>query len=902
MAEVAAVVSSSAVTEIRALLDAGDTRGAVDRARVLHAGSDSDESEALLAEAYRARLAGLRARGLGPEADALEALLRRRHSAIARRLATSAEPSLAELLAPLADPSLPVEERQAIEEALRRRAVAPSMIAACIALPETHPLRVEAASVAQAFELATTTQVAEATLEQLLSAVSRKGPLAPFKLLIRAIGALHRGDDERAAATLSAIDASSGAARLVPAATAVLAGGAGPSLPAGAARLVAAICSDPAELSKALTALDVAFGAPKGSDKKIFAAIERACAACEAARPELLVELRQRVSIRAAQRRLPFATVRKAAGGTTPKDAAFFRRYATSFERDAPLHAACAWDAFRRQAVREGLFELDSLAAAAVFARMAGLCERASDDQRTQCLKDFDGFAGFYEGQPAALAAQAIPRARVADELLGLEPTRLLERAVSMDPDPALFARWLVREEARPRGRPADAAKAWCAALPNDPRPHLVRAKLSAARGHVGPALTSLAAAEVLDPLDPSIRPLRFGLRVGAILRPIRQAKVHLAVEHMVALLASSDATTGPRRALVEALACVVAELLGQAEEAQRHAAAVERQLGPAAPLLIDAVRLRKKAPGRVKATGRKQAGRVEPPPAGPIGLAAAQLLTLDRLEAGPGSTLLLDLPPHWIEALEQELGASELNAAELLVIAEWAGRRNESGLREVATRAGLALSGRFTGQFLLLRALTIFGQPLRRAHCLAIAAELGRRQRDESLAATARQKLAELMGDGPQATLPDEVVERVLAFERAPATSRTGRGAADERYAKQCGCPLCDEGPARAAGFPAGLFDDEEEDDEDDDDDEDHELSDPEEELLRALRLPPSLSAGAQKLMGELYAHFGQRGPASPQALLQEAFRRDPVGAVELFAAIEAAGLGPPNPGRKRR
>ena len=80
----------------------------------------------------------------------------------------------------------------------------PSALANCDALPAGHPLRRGASDLVDALSAVTGGPVADE--EVALPGISRRSPLAPFKLLVRAIAAFYRGDDETCQKLLGSIE------------------------------------------------------------------------------------------------------------------------------------------------------------------------------------------------------------------------------------------------------------------------------------------------------------------------------------------------------------------------------------------------------------------------------------------------------------------------------------------------------------------------------------------------------------------------------------------------------------------------------------------------------------------------------------------------------------------------
>src|SRR5688572_17668826 len=209
----------SAESSVRQLIENGKEKTALDRAKDLHKACHDAASEALLIDAYVARIQALSRQNLHLEAKALLDLVRERFPAAAVRLETASHSAAARsgdldpLLRTLADPAVPAERRAEIETLLAQNVLDVSVIASSEALPAGHPLREAAAAVEQAFTAVTTGPVTDEQIA--LPEVSRRSPLAPWKLLIRAIAAMHRNDDAACRQYLDAIDPVSAPARLI---------------------------------------------------------------------------------------------------------------------------------------------------------------------------------------------------------------------------------------------------------------------------------------------------------------------------------------------------------------------------------------------------------------------------------------------------------------------------------------------------------------------------------------------------------------------------------------------------------------------------------------------------------------------------------------------------------------
>lgn len=194
----------------------GDTRAAVEAAKLLVREEPGTASEALAVRAYAERIKTLIAEGLGREAASLASIVRERFPAqlsLCASLLDDARLAAGDfdwILNGLRDPS--EERRTALEERLLPWIVDPAALARSAALDPADPLAREARVVAEMFETVTS-RIASPEEMAPLNDVRRRSPLAPWKLLVRAIDAFHRNDDDRVAANVAAIDARSPAAR-----------------------------------------------------------------------------------------------------------------------------------------------------------------------------------------------------------------------------------------------------------------------------------------------------------------------------------------------------------------------------------------------------------------------------------------------------------------------------------------------------------------------------------------------------------------------------------------------------------------------------------------------------------------------------------------------------------------
>jgi hypothetical protein len=208
--------AKSARVRLEELLDKGDTRGAVEAAKLLVREEPGAASESLAVRAYTERIKSLIAEGLGREAAAIAAIVRERfpsHVASLTSLLEDARLAAGELdwiLNELRNAS--EERRAALEERLLPWITDPSVIVRSSALDPSDPLARESRIVAEVFEIVTS-RIASPEETAPLNDIRRRSPLAPWKLLVRAIDAFYRNEEERVAPNIAAIDARSPAAR-----------------------------------------------------------------------------------------------------------------------------------------------------------------------------------------------------------------------------------------------------------------------------------------------------------------------------------------------------------------------------------------------------------------------------------------------------------------------------------------------------------------------------------------------------------------------------------------------------------------------------------------------------------------------------------------------------------------
>ena len=164
---------------------------------------------------------------------------------------------LAQLLQPFNDPELSFECRSAIELIIYTQVTNLSALAGCTALPPEHSLRVAAAALDQAFNVTTSGPVSDEQIA--LPEVSHRSPLAPWKMLIRAIAFLHRSEDQLCRENLAAIKPESVPLRLVSALLTILGAKPATAFKTAASALISVTSVNLSDLRSELAKLDQAF-------------------------------------------------------------------------------------------------------------------------------------------------------------------------------------------------------------------------------------------------------------------------------------------------------------------------------------------------------------------------------------------------------------------------------------------------------------------------------------------------------------------------------------------------------------------------------------------------------------------------------------------------------------------
>jgi hypothetical protein len=751
--------------QVEELLARGKTRDAVEAARQLYKQTRSADAEALLVDAYAARIRGLIGSGLAREARELASLVVERHPGMRARIlplvqesAARAGGDLGPLLAAIA--SAEGAARRELERTLRRVIVDPRALAEHPALPEGDPLRQAARAAGEVFAAVTAGPLPESALAR-LDAVARHSPLAPWKLLVRAIDAYYRRDDAAVLANCSAIAPDSAPARLVPALSCLAGHAPGaerPTLAEGA--LLDRVGGGRARFGASLAELSAALGVkdPRRAATAARDLAEAAMSAPPAFRATVAATLLTRwLRLGLNPQPLMTALVRGR------RDLDTQRQLALAFERVGAWEAAIpTWDAYLHTAQQAGAVPRAGREPSRVLLRMAELIP-----------EDVEEMLDFAMAEDEAELAELIRTGEVPD---CFDRGRLLDRARAADPDArvfrALVAHWKARDERRAEGE----ARAWRAEHPRDLEPLLFLARAAEQRGAERTALELLAEAERIDRVNPEVRRGRFRVLLSSAERHVREGTLDLALEDIGRLAGEPEAAERDRPAYVAALRWAAARRAGDSASA----AAIEHDLGArlANPLLVDLL-----LASVAQNLGLDAAAQPRRSPARATA-GTPRLQTIEAVARGADLMRGLERPLGVPEDLlaRIELNARGAPAGHLHSICTLALRLNRASLAYAASGAGLELDSALVHRFLLARGRALVAAvPLgcefeRARRCLRAARTLANRVRDTEAAREATVALractAPFDDDGERRDRDRSAgdVRRVIEHERSRA------------------------------------------------------------------------------------------------------------------------------------
>ncbi|HWE03546.1 MAG TPA: hypothetical protein VG326_14165 [Tepidisphaeraceae bacterium] len=827
---------SAAAKTVRQLLSADKCKQAVELAKENHKSLKSAESEQLLVDAYVARIGQFQAKGAVEDARTLIKLVGERfpsHRAALSGLqlrAVAEEGNIDELVAPLAQPGVTPEIREAIESILRRHLVDLPKLVNCQTLPPDHPLRVSAAAVWTVFQAATAGPMTEQQVA--LPEVSRRSPLAGWKLFIRALAAFYRNDDEACRKSLDAIAPDAAVRRLSQGLLTLL----DPS-PAKAPTGIAAairqrVICDQKAFREALDKLESAY--TTYDLPHLIRTIRGTIQACNAARPDLFERLRQHISVSCMINHVPFREIGDILGRAR-KNAYYWRLAAMGSEASrSQLGAVVFWERFLQHGVAEKMFAANGKEAAVIYRRMANVLRETPAKTLALAKKNLpnrvDDLLEMYGDQPPEIAALA-PTVESETVRKSIDAHWAYRRASELWPDAATFVKWRewLEKSRAPEKQLQEMAEVWRRTLPNDPRAPLLLSMLAEARKALTLSLKYLADAEAIDAMNPEVRKTRVRLTLLATFRHFKDGKPHLVEKDIAELDAMAVMREGDRPALLEALRAALHSLRPDgAATATSAAQKLAERVGPAMAhmlmkMILDNSRMREP----------KQWPHLPQP------RALEPLIAADA--AARSYILIRDLsltafyPNEWNAPINSAIGERpcRVASAHLLAIGAMALTRHDRRQAYLAAGAGLeSASGIAVARFLLLRAQGMYIWAVRRRYqCLRAATEIAVAANDMALIDAISTEADNDVGQRPESSsrLGEEVIAEIIKQERA-AVKFLGERDEANKYV------VAIDKPQRRTSFggetPFEMFGDDDDYDDDDDFDDDDDDDDDEEDF----------------------------------------------------------------------
>lgn len=767
---------SSIDNETQRLVAAGKCKQAVELAKEQHKRLNTPESQRTLIQAYVARIEQFQNKGMSEEAQTLLNLVQDRFPTARQQLGTlavrtsAATGNMNDLLRPLASGETTAESRAYIEATIARFVVDLPAIAACDVLPKDHPLRIGAAAAWRAFLAVTSGPATETDIA--LPEISRRSPLAAWKLLVRAIASFYQRDDAACRRSLDAIPLDSAVAPVV-AVVRGLVDGVKPT--AGiAAALFSRVLVDDQPLLSAIG--DVQSSYNSYDARPISPVIRHAIRLCSQTRPEYVEQLKRLIFIDCLSHGVSAGAITPAIG-VMAIDAAFWRQCAQTAEiQDLVGDSAMYWDCFRRHAIQEGQFAERSLEAGAVLLHIAELLSSLTPRELENEPLNMDAsISPLYEGQSAAISALK-PKSETEWIDTVLNPGSAFRLSAEIAPHEKTFAMWLhwSRRIKLPGKGCEDIASRWHNARPSDVKPLIILCSIAEDRGALAVAMRRLAEAEKIDPLHAVVRKARLRLTLATLWRHFSDRKAHLVEKDILDLQSLPAMVEGERAGVLESIRGALHNMRGDhvAEQASRDA--VAKQMGPAlGDVIFDAIR--NKAELKPAQKGAVERSVAVQTPALEIALARARAMRLDK-----ELQLCVKLPTKWSRTVRSVLQQRPcpLSIADLISLGTASVTTPDPELNYLATAAGLHRSDSTvtTAQFLLLRAESLKRgwQYSRRTQCLRAALSLARQAHaetlmDEIFSAIDIDRAAPRFGgrSGHTQGLSEALVEEVLKIER---------------------------------------------------------------------------------------------------------------------------------------
>jgi hypothetical protein len=696
-------------TQVEALLASGQTRDAVEVAKQFLKQMPGPEAEALAVKAYQARIQALLASGMYKEAQALGALVSERFPAYRAQftpLQRQSEVSGGNFETLLTELSTADGQRQReLEVILTRELTDPAVLVDSPALPADHPLKRGARAVCDLFTAVTTSPLPEGALVS-LDIIPRHSPLAPWKLLIRALDAFYRHADAAVLANLAGIPLDSGPGRLVPVLRRLLGENELPEDRSFAvATLLDKVSGGRALLQSRLLQLSQALA--KKDKRKALAAVQELFPLFQSAPPALKHSFLATVLHHWYHQELsPQGLLRILPGGK--KDPDTLRLIALTLERGQWDAALDWWNGYLTAATAAGILPTTGPELARVLLHMVALFP-ADPDEVFAILGAED--------------EKELQRLIRAGELPAFFDRRtLLERARAADPDPVVFRALVAYYNQHDPKRAEAEAESWRRAYPQELEPLLYLIRAAERRNALRKALDLLATAEALNRVHPEVRQSRFRLLLASAERRLKEGKPALALDDLELLAQEPRAGEGDCKVYLLALSWAAAHKLGDTAAATR----LEQTLATTVdnPVLADL-------------TLRTVAGLVGINPPLQQG-SPTQVQAIDGLVRACDLCRMLDRPPLvpaiLLTQVEKDLAsATNTQLHSLCVSGLWLGRLT---LTYAASGQGLTEDGPLVHRFLLARGQALCTATTQREQdrarqCLRAARELAGRARD---------------------------------------------------------------------------------------------------------------------------------------------------------------------------
>lgn len=786
------------VASVRAKLADGRSMSALKEAKDLAKRQPGPAADALLADAYAARIADLSRSGMLREAAEVVAVAQARFPDRAELWATAsldvahASGDLSVLLGRWRDEP---DQRDALGAELRRTVRDPAWIADCAALPADDPLRTAAAGVAAAFAQAAAGALDDAGREA-LRAVGRRSPLVAWRAFVLALDAFHGHDDARCLQQLAAI---AGDDAVAPGRDVLLAAlFERPLPPSGAQRRAVErlVGTAPAAVVAARPLDD-----REVSNREFFAALEATFVALKPLGRRPLLRFLRWVAEHCDPESAVHCADRAGAGPRALGDDWWRMLALVSHEPFECLFAWVMWlvpkpATCRKLADRELALTLEQVVGGVpVFVVLAaqklGLhmvqrwecgrsVERELDEYHERCVSDDDlEFLTLWLAW-STLFDHLERRTGIARDGL---PThvQLLRHVAALDPTSARFARVCEALDGPDRKLRDAECERWSAALPDDVEPWLLRAREAEARGALKLALGHVERAEALAPVDARVRAARMRLLIAALQRHWRNGKPHLCEKDLAALEALPSARSPDARAFLLGVRVHLGGPAGAAAEGELQG------------LLGSAHRVRSLGSLVAQLLGRDGEVRVEASTAAEW---LADVAFVARVATAVGEELVR-LPAGSVDLRSVTPADLPAGAEELLDLCDLCAQSGERHLRALAAGAGLRAGGPRLARFLLHRAACLPPSAVERALlCLRLAqyhaARLGDAVAHRALSSKLPPRFLELT---------DDEAREALAAERDAADQPAARPrTAKARRRSHPTLPFDDEPPQRTA------------------------------------------------------------------------------------------------------